>query len=54
MAAMHAVEIAQRHRAALSIARASACQWSKLGIIVFGVRRGTETTASPSITTLSP
>src|SRR5882724_9340333 len=52
VAAMHAVEIAQRHRAALP--------WVGCGLPAveardhFGVRRGTETMASPSITTVSP
>ena len=53
MAAMHAVEIAQRH--------CPAPPFSGRGLPVLeardhflGVRRGTETTASPSITTVSP
>ena len=52
MAAMHAVEIAERHGAALPGGR------RRPPVVEdrdhFGVRRGTETTASPSITTVSP
>ena len=54
VAAMHAVEIAQRHRPALPLRRAWPASRSKTRDHFFGVRRGTETTASPSITTVSP
>ena len=52
VAAMHAVEIAERDGAALPLRR------RRPPVVEdrdhFGVRRGTETTASPSITTVSP
>ena len=53
MAAMHAVEIAQRHRSALPL-RGRGLPVVEARDHFFGVRRGTETTASPSITTVSP
>ena len=52
VAAMHAVEIAERHGAALPLGRRRPPVVEDRGH--FGVRRGTETTASPSITTVSP
>ena len=52
VAAMHAVEVAERHGAALPLGRRRPPVVE--GRDHFGVRRGTETTASPSITTVSP
>jgi hypothetical protein len=51
--AMHAVEIAQRHRPALPL-RGRGLPAVEARDHFFGVRRGTETMASPSITTVSP
>ena len=53
MAAMHAVEVAQRHRPALPL-RGRGLPVVEARDHFFGVRRGTDTTASPSITTVSP
>ena len=53
MAAMHAVEVAQRHGSALPL-RGRGLPVVEARDHFFGVRRGTETIASPSITTLSP
>ena len=57
VAAMHAVEIAERHHAALPGGRRIPPVFengSHLAGFVQAGRRGTSTTASPSITTLSP
>src|SRR5215813_13591341 len=53
VAAMNAVEIAERHRAALPLV-GRALPALEARDHVLAARRGTDTTASPSITTLSP